>query len=81
MHTKNTRSKSSYLLLSALLTTGRVIREVLTEATKPVKPSKPLMSERLRFMVHKVPITNNAESIASLRQKMDDAFEEFFVSR
>jgi hypothetical protein len=80
LHTKNMRSVSSYLFVSALLTTDRVIREVLTEATKQVKPSKLSMSGRLSFMRHSITVTNNVEFIANLKQKLDAAFEEFFVS-
>jgi hypothetical protein len=75
------QSKPSSLSISAyLLTSGRVIREVLTEATKPVKPSKSLISGRMSFKKHNVPVFNNVESIAGLKKKMEDAFEEFFVS-
>jgi hypothetical protein len=80
LHTINMRSKSLHPSIPVVLTSGRVIREVLTEATKAVKPSKASISGRLSFMKHNVSVISNAESIVNLKKKMDNAFEEFFVS-
>jgi hypothetical protein len=80
LYIRNMWGEPSDRLVSASLTIVRVIQEVLAEATKPVGPSNPSGPESLRAMLHSLPVSNNRDVIVKLKQKMDAAFEEFFVS-
>jgi len=66
---------------SILLTSGRVIQEILEDATKPVKPPKKPISEQFSSMRHGISVADNNDAIVNLKTKMDEAFQEFFVSR